>query len=528
MEIKEINNLPASILNNVIGPVMRGPSSSHVAGAERIASIVRQSLNGDIKKIQVDFDINGSLASSYHGHGSDIGFASGILGLNLTDKLLPQSCKIAKKKGIEIEYRVLDYGAKHPNNYRIFATSENGKFVHWQAVSVGGGMIKMESYNDFEVSIIGDYYELLLTIETVSCPLEDTINKVKQLVSRYEYITISSRERKTLLNVKMREKLDKNVILSLNNLKHVTEVQFLNPILPILSSFDCKIPFRTVNQLLKWCNNNQNKELWEIAALYEAKRGNCTIDKILENVSNIVYIMEKSIKEGLAGTKYSDRILGPQAYKIDEGLNKNLIIPCNILNTVIKYISAIMEVKSSMGVIVAAPTAGSCGCFPGTIIGVAHSLGLSHDEITKAILVGGLIGVFISEGATFSAEVCGCQVECGAGSAMAAAALVQLLDGNIYQALDAASIALQNMTGLICDPVANRVEVPCLGKNIMGGNNAIASANMALAGFDKIIPLDETITAIYDIGTKLPQEFRCTCGGLGKTKTSMDLFETLQ
>ena len=230
--------------------------------------------------------------------------------------------------------------------------------------------------------------------------------------------------------------------------------------------------------------------------------------------------MEHAVAEGLAGTVYEDRILGPQAHLIAEKKNGNTLVPCSILNEVIQDITAIMETKSSMGVIVAAPTAGACACLPGTLIATAHSLGLSREELVKGMLAAGLIGVFIAESATFAAEVAGCQAECGSGSGMAAAGLVQLMHGTAQQALDAASVALQNISGLACDPVANRVEVPCLGKNIMGGSNAMSSANMILAGYDKVIPLDETIVAMYDIGIKLPLELRCTYGGLGKTPTS--------
>ena len=148
-----------------------------------------------------------------------------------------------------------------------------------------------------------------------------------------------------------------------------------------------------------------------------------------------------------------------------------------------------------------------------------------REEMVKGLLIAGLVGIFFAEEATFSAEVGGCQVECGAGSGMAAAALVQMMGGTITQCMDAASVALQNITGLACDPVGNRVEVPCLGKNIMGGSNAISSANMILAGYDKVIPLDETIQAIYEIGKSLPLELRCTFGGLGKTKTALEILE---
>jgi L-serine dehydratase len=153
---------------------------------------------------------------------------------------------------------------------------------------------------------------------------------------------------------------------------------------------------------------------------------------------------------------------------------------------------------------------------------------LSLEDITKGMLAAGMIGLFIAQSATFAAEVGGCQVECGAGSSMAAAGLVQIMDGSAKQAVDAASMALQNVMGMVCDPVGDRVEVPCLGKNVMAGVNAIACANMALAGFDKVIPLDEVIDSMYKVGQMLPSELRCTGkGGLSVTPMGIKIFEKL-
>jgi L-serine dehydratase len=141
--------------------------------------------------------------------------------------------------------------------------------------------------------------------------------------------------------------------------------------------------------------------------------------------------------------------------------------------------------------------------------------------MTRAMLAAGLVGAFIASQATFAAEVCGCQAECGAGSGMAAAALVELAGGSAQHAINAASMALQNIVGLVCDPVANRVEVPCLGRNVMAAANALACANMALAGYDPVIPLDEVIQTMYAVGLSLPGELRCTgLGGLSITPTS--------
>ena len=212
-----------------------------------------------------------------------------------------------------------------------------------------------------------------------------------------------------------------------------------------------------------------------------------------------------------------------------EKVRERTVIPGDVLNLVISYVTSMMEVKSSMGVVVAAPTAGSCGALPGSILSVCDALGLSLDDATQAMLAAGMVGVFIAEHATFAAEVGGCQVECGAGSSMAAAGLVQLMKGSARQAIDAASMALQNVMGMVCDPVADRVEVPCLGKNIMAGLNAIACANMALAGFDRVIPLDETIDAMYRVGQMLPSELRCTGnGGLSITPTAQRIHQSLR
>jgi L-serine dehydratase len=210
-------------------------------------------------------------------------------------------------------------------------------------------------------------------------------------------------------------------------------------------------------------------------------------------------------------------------------MGSNRLLDGGILNQMILYVTAMMEMKSSMGVIVAAPTAGACGGLPGACIGAASAMGLSLSDMTKAMLAAGLIGVLIAAHATFAAEVGGCQAECGAGSGMAAAALVTLGKGTTRQAIAAASMALQNVLGMICDPVAKRVEVPCLGKNVMAASNALACANMALADFDAVIPLDEVIDTMDEVGKSIPRELKCTAlGGLSITRTSKEIERRLK
>lgn len=524
-----MNKLPCSIFNDVIGPVMRGPSSSHVAGAARIASLIRQSMNANITNAIVDFDVNGSLATSHDGHGSDMGFVCGLLNIDLSSPGVDQYENLAKENGLEIEYRILDYGAVHPGNYRIQITDSSGLCRHWEAISTGGGMIEIQKLEGFHVKICGDFYELIIicTIENDNSIFdykEYLKNIFIPLTGTPEFILSDTVNSKIMFNMKFAHPINEKLRNEIQLIDGLLDLIYLEPILPTHSSSYCQVPYSTAAELLTFASENK-MEPWEYAAYYESCRGNISMGEVYKQMDYILSIMENAVDTGLAGTEYKDRILGAQSHKIDSAAKSGKLIPCEPLNSIIKSISAVMESKSSMGLIVAAPTCGSCGCLPGTVIGLGRYMNFTRDDMIKGLFVAGLVGVFFAESATFSAEVGGCQVECGAGSGMAAAALTQMMSGTIEQCMDAASVALQNITGLACDPVGNRVEVPCLGKNIMGGSNALSSANMILAGFDKVIPLDETIEAIYKIGLSLPLELRCTFGGLGMTKTALEILK---
>lgn len=530
-----MEKLPCSIFNDVIGPVMRGPSSSHVAGGARIADLARQSMSGPLIQVVADFDPSGALAESHTGHGTDMGFTCGLLGLPLTDPRVDQYETLAAEAGLTVEYRILDYGATHPGNYRITLTDCNGLTRHWEAIALGGGMIEMQRLEDFEVNICGDFYELLLILESESL-LKTKSAEIQALTGSADFSAESSGmgnvgwdggsmgSVRGLLNLKYSYAIDESTLTAISELQGVQDVIYLEPVLPTHSRAGCSVPFSTAAELLDYAQEHTMKT-WEYGAYYESCRGGKSMEQVFQQMDEILRIMEDSVDTGLAGTEYRDRILGQQSHLISAGKASGKLVHCDPLNNIIQCITAIMENKSSMGIIVAAPTCGSCGCLPGTLIGLARSMDLPREEIIKALFVAGLVGIFFAEEATFSAEVGGCQVECGAGSGMAAAGIAQMMDGSPAECMNAASVALQNITGLACDPVGNRVEVPCLGKNVMGGSNALSSANMVLAGYDRVLPLDETIQAIYEIGKSLPLELRCTFGGLGKTPTARKILE---
>lgn len=511
-----------SIFNDVIGPVMRGPSSSHCAAALRIGRLARDLMDADFQEVLVEFDRQGSLPTTHESQGSDMGLFGGLLGWEAADERLPGSPKTLRDAGVQVRIETVDAGDVHPNTYRL--TLRGAREQHFlRAISTGGGMMEVINVDDFTVSMFGDCFETLLWVDGDG-------NAVQQwLAQRIEADAILRHEAsgQQLVEVKAARFIDDTAIAELRKIASIRQVKRLSPVLPVLSRKDTQVPFTTCDDMLRH-DAGRNTPLWKLAAEYEMARGNLTESEVIDKMVEIVRILRRSIAQGIAGTQYDDRVLGHQCGKFNELMKAGRLLDGGALNRIVLYVSALMEVKSSMGVIVAAPTAGACAALPGAVIAMAEAMGLSEQDMAKAMLAAGLIGVFIATHWTFAAEVGGCQAEGGSASSMAAAALVGLANGTLAQSVAAASMAFQSMLGLICDPVANRVEVPCLGKNVMAASNALSCANMALADYDPIIPLDEVIEAAKRVGGQMPRELRCTAlGGLATTRTSLQLEQKL-
>lgn len=447
-----------SIFNNVLGPVMRGPSSSHTAAAVRIATIGRTLLGEAPAYALFTFDPRGSLATIYREQGSAMGLAAGLLGMDIRDEKMPMAEKICEEKGIKIEYRVEKFRDDHPNIYNAYMKGASGKEVHFMAVSTGGGIIRLDEINGRKVE----------------------------------------------------EDLD-----------------YVNPLMPVRLKKRPDMPYTDTGDLLTMVEK-EGGLLSDHALRYETAIGDITTEGVLDLASSCLSVMRNAISRGLAGTNYDDRILHGQSLLFSKKPATGQLIPAELTNRIIQSVSAVMEVKSSMGLVVAAPTAGSCGTIPGVLIPCAEAAGKTEEQITRALLAAGLTGIFISGESGFAAEEGGCQNECGSASGMAAAALVDLMGGDAVMSLRAASMALQNTLGMICDPVAGRVEVPCLGKNVMAALNALAAANMTIAGYDHVIPLGEVLKAMKQVGADMKHEYRCTCkGGLSISPASERIHKDL-
>lgn len=478
-------------------------------------------MDGDIKEVYIEFDPNGSLATTHKGQGSDMGLMGGFLGWEAFEERLPEYLQAIEEAGIKTKIEIHPIGATHPNTYKI--TLANAKETRTlTALSTGGGMIEIIEIDGATVFMAGDFYETLVYIKSPGTILQF----LKESVQCDE---IELRNGTSLfIEIKSNQFLSDGICEELLGMEEVLFIKRLNPVLPVMSRKDLTVPFITCEEMLEY-NKGKNLELWELAVDYESIRGQISKKEVFEKMRAIVEIMQNAINIGLKGTNYADRILGPQSTGFQQKLKEKKLVEGDILNQVILYTSAMMEVKSSMGVVVAAPTAGSCGALPGAVIGISTALELSQDETVKAMMAAGIIGVFIAAHATFAAEVGGCMAECGSGSGMAAAGIVGLKNGTLDQSLAAASMALQSSLGMICDMIADRVEAPCLNRNVMAATNALSCANMALSNYNHLIPLDEVIETMKRVGDAIPNTLRCTgLGGLAITKAAKKIEAMLE
>ena len=479
-------------------------------------------MDGNISEVLIEFDPNGSLATTHEGQGSDMGLFGGFLGWEADDERLENAGEYIATAGIQIDFQLSELDIDHPNTYKITLTNsrEQRELI---AISTGGGMIEVVRIDGSAVSMDGGYYETLIYVAE-SDPVVDYLkNNVE-----FDSLEIHGGIDLSLVEIKSNNFLDDVFLEELRSFHEVLFVKEIGPVLPVLSRKNMEVPFITCQEMMAY-NEGKDLALWELALEYECARGNITRKEVFDKMKEIHQIMKDSIEIGLKGTHYEDRILGSQSVKFKELLEKKKLIKADVLNRIVMYVSAIMEVKSSMGVIVAAPTAGSCGAMPGAVLAVVDSLNLPEDESIKALLAAGLIGVFIAAHSTFAAEVGGCQAECGAGATMAAAAIVGLGGGDLIQSISASSMALQSLLGMICDPIGNRVEAPCLNRNVLAASNALSCANMALADYDHLIPLDQVIETMYEVGKSIPNTLRCTnLGGLSITPAAKEIEERLE
>ena len=271
--------------------------------------------------------------------------------------------------------------------------------------------------------------------------------------------------------------------------------------------------FKKAAELLSLCKE-YDKPISQIMMDRECEMTEKPLDEIRSRMAVSLQIMKDATKEAInQPSKYMGGLIGGESRKLSDLQSSGKNIAGNLISKAIAYSMGVLEVNASMGLIVAAPTAGSSGVIPGVLLALQEEYDFTDDQIIDALFTCSAIGYLAMLNATVAGAVGGCQAEIGVAAAMAAAAVVELMGGTPEQCTDAASTVLMNMLGLVCDPVGGLVEYPCQNRNASGASNAIVAAEISLAGIHQLIPLDEMMDIMYTVGKKLPAELRETALG---------------
>lgn len=281
--------------------------------------------------------------------------------------------------------------------------------------------------------------------------------------------------------------------------------------------------FRNVAELVELAESKGIK-ISEVMIQQEIEFTGKSRETIYQTMEKNLEVMEQAVERGLNGVHSHSGLTGGDAVLLQEYIKKgNYLTGFHILDAVSKAV-ATNEVNAAMGTICATPTAGSAGVVPGTLFAVKDKLKASRQQMVEYLFTSGAFGFVVANNASISGAAGGCQAEVGSAAGMAAAAIVEMAGGSPSQSAEAMAITLKNMLGLVCDPVAGLVEVPCVKRNAMGAANAMVAADMALAGITSRIPCDEVIDAMYKIGQTMPVALRETAqGGLAATPTAREL-----
>ena len=281
---------------------------------------------------------------------------------------------------------------------------------------------------------------------------------------------------------------------------------------------------RSGEELLRICEE-ENISLSEYAIRIEMQDKGLSREEVYEKMAKNLKVMKDGATEGREKEVESlSGLIGGDGYRIQKYLEKNNTLTGSVTVKAMAMALSSSEVNAAMGRIVACPTAGSCGILPAVILSAGEKLGKTDEELIDALFASAAVGMIIGMNATLSGAEGGCQAECGSAAAMGAAAVVEMMGGTPKMSLNAAAIVLKNILGLVCDPVAGLVEIPCAKRNSSGAISALCTADLVMAGVDSKIPFDDALAAMYKVGKSLPESLRETAlGGVAITKAGLKL-----
>ncbi len=565
-------------IRDIIGPIMIGPSSSHTAGALRIASMCRRLLAGEPR--QASFHLYGSFAHTYRGHGTDKALVAGLLGMAADDERIRDSFEIAKERNLSFVFEPRpNEPMPHPNTVCIEVTDSTGAHTSMRGESIGGGAAVITRINGIDVRLTGEFHSIVVKQRDVA----GVLAHIATCLSVFDVNIATTklfRERKGELAytiMQTDDEVDERVAASIAKHPDIFDVRIVKSdraseaVAPVkgeaasggfaagltpqeaAAAFE-QLDFANGAELLAYCEN-------EGASISEAicRRERCmlaadgvAVDNTRRYLERALAVMRESATAPLASpVKSMGGLIGGEAAALSVLERKNASAwrekadnergatnagdaqetPSSVADPLLArattYAMAVLETNASMGRIVAAPTAGSSGVLPAMLLAAQDIHGFSDDELVHALANAAAIGYLITRNATVAGAEGGCQAEVGAASAMAASAACELFGGTPRQCFAAASNALCGLMGLVCDPIAGLVEAPCQKRNATGVANAIVSAQIALSGVENLVGFDETVEAMRRVGNSLPFELReSALGGMAATPSACAFCES--
>lgn len=501
----------------ILGPIMVGPSSSHTAGALRIALVARSLAPNPLE--HVGFTLYNSFAHTYRGHGTDRALVAGMLGFMPDDVRVRESFDHARATGLGWDFiEGSDDAGLHPNTVTIAMRSRTGQQVSVTGESLGGGRVRISSIDGVDVEITGDSPTLFVAHRDIPGVLAGLTGKISETGSNIATVRTFRRERggQAYTIFELDAPVGEELADDLRTAPSVSSVSIVQ--IPgaghTASGTEAVHDFLSGAELLELCRR-EGRSIGEVMRLRERE-----LDPDADADAAMCRILEAMRAETCGPIERPSLslggLLGGQARAVSQA-GASLATPLmgETLTRAVAYAMATLERSATMGVIVAAPTAGSAGVVTGAVLAVGEAAGADDAQIRGALWCACAVGAIIARNASVSGAEGGCQAEVGSAAAMAAAAVAELLGGSPELALSAASTAISNLLGLVCDPVRGLVEHPCQDRNAIGAANAIVSAQLALSGALDPLPFDEVVAALKSVGASLPTALRETAlGGL--------------
>lgn len=507
----------------VLGPIMIGPSSSHTAGALRIARLARSLLKSPLQ--EVHFTLYNSFAKTHKGHGTDRALLGGILGFEADDPRIKTSFDEAESTGLKYAFEISEHGeGMHPNSVDIAMKSAD-ETMSVRGISLGGGKISINRINNIDVEISGEYNTIFVVHQDLCGVLGHITGCLGEHQINIAFMRTFRSEKGGLAYTVFEtdEGLNPEIIRCIESKPHVkSAIEIKIPGSALIPSGPVSYDFSSAHELLSLCRTHKlniaqlmMERECQISGSEQARQ---QMQAVLDCMRNSVYTALENPQKSLGG------LIGGQAQTLLNSSDELHKLCGTSRMKASAYAMAVLERSASMGVIVAAPTAGAAGVVPGVLLSAAEKLNASDEMLLNALYTASAVGYLIMRNATVAGAEGGCQAEVGSASAMAAAALAEMLGASPEVALHASSIALSNMLGLVCDPIGGLVEAPCQMRNAGGASQAYTAVELAVSGVRSLIPFDEVVDTMLAVGRQLPSSLRETAqGGLAAAPSACKL-----